>query len=373
MSTPETRVPTRESTGLGRGDDSVRDSASDGLTHLICVRMLAAGKLSKSAVRSSLESFYSDQSDWNASAWRSRFDEALQAAQLNGLVTDKPLRLTERGREAATALLGFDPGAKAKWTVVKNRFLVATALGIKPPRERLERLGTADGLYAAVLVQHFGLPTEDVPTKAAALDAMAWQQLSFPHEAALPAQKRFTRKAVLEYALFDGKPASNPLLRLAAIATGAPRAEKIRNVIIGRWLRSLDRAETTETIGNVEAGSTQAPESREAASHEPRPDALELGEFANRVRELALHAAEGRFGRHKVFISHLWRRYRDDPATAEIDRATFDRYLLDAGRRGLLTLNRADLVEAMNPQDVRESEVRHPDGVGTVHFVRTDQ
>ncbi len=358
----QTRQAVNEIAGENSSDRSASQPASvDVLSELIGVRLLASGKTTRSAVAKSLEPYFSDRADWNASAWRIRFDAAMSAAMEDGRIAKSPLRLTETGRVSATRFLGAASLASPRWTTLKNRYLVAVALGISLQPQRLERLGTAKGLYAAILAQHHALPTDSVPTETAALDALAWQQVARAHSGELPTGKRFTRNAVLAYAFFDGAATKNPALRLAAMATdAAPQADQVRRAVIGRWLAKMEPLEP------------QAEPSRQAHSHPELPDALQIGEFANKIRQLVISAEQGRFGRHKVFINHLWQRYRNE-SEAEIDRETFNAYLLESGRRGLLTLNRADLVEAMDPVDVRESEIQHANGLGTFHFVRTDQ
>lgn len=127
----------------------------------------------------------------------------------------------------------------------------------------------------------------------------------------------------------------------------------------------LDRLER-EVFGTVSAAREPLGARRGAPRH-PLPH--DLQEFA----ELALGAAarvpaEGRFPQRrdaaKVFIS--WVERELDTAGYNIDgiRAR----LVGAGQAGLLSLSRADLVEAMPPRDVEESELTHLGA--TVHFVR---
>lgn len=332
------------------------------LADLICVRMLATGMPGRSTILKQLEPFFADRPDWNASAWRVQWEAAIEAAMADGRIGTKPFQLTDRGRDAAASFLGLDAIPKYQWTTLKNRCLVARSLGIKPPADRLERLGKATGLYAAILVRHYGLSLEAVPTEAAALDGLAWQQLAQKHEGDFPTSKKFTRNAVLTHVFFDGVATKNPASRLASMVTdAAPRTERIRNALISRWLEQMEK----------DALKPDPVLKSTAVVREPA-DALEIGEFANRIRDLAVGTEHGRFGPHKVFINQVWHLYRDDNRAAKMDRKTFDEYLLEAGRRGLLTLNRADLVEAMNPIDVRESEIRRSDGLATFHLVRTD-
>ena len=76
----------------------------------------------------------------------------------------------------------------------------------------------------------------------------------------------------------------------------------------------------------------------------------------------------GKFGGNKVFISHVWQALRDDPAFAKMGVDEFKRRLAEANNARLLDLTRADMVEAMAPEDVRLSEV--PYLGATFHFVR---
>lgn len=76
----------------------------------------------------------------------------------------------------------------------------------------------------------------------------------------------------------------------------------------------------------------------------------------------------GRFGDQKVFVAAIWRVLHRDPRFSGMSMETFKRHLVDANRRGLLSLARADLVAAMDPSEVELSEIR--DDIATYHFVR---
>ena len=77
----------------------------------------------------------------------------------------------------------------------------------------------------------------------------------------------------------------------------------------------------------------------------------------------------GRFGDSKVFIAHVWRaQLQSDPAFRTMDLAAFKERLAEANNARLLDLSRADLVQAMDPDDVRQSEVHYLNA--TFHFVR---
>jgi hypothetical protein len=97
----------------------------------------------------------------------------------------------------------------------------------------------------------------------------------------------------------------------------------------------------------------------------PASPAPDLEGFASAVRDAARRARTGVFGDRKVFISALWRE-----AGGELSLDDFKHKLVEANRRGLLRLYRADLVAEMDPVEVAESATRYLDA--TFHFVERE-
>jgi hypothetical protein len=79
------------------------------------------------------------------------------------------------------------------------------------------------------------------------------------------------------------------------------------------------------------------------------------------VEQMGSH---GRFGFEKVFIAAIW-----DEVGSRLGMSLpeFKRWLIEQNRRSALTLARADLIGAMNPQMVARSEIQ--DHGATFHFV----
>ncbi len=152
--------------------------------------------------------------------------------------------------------------------------------------------------------------------------------------------------ALVERELGDGRPVDprKAVDRLLARTVKARRDDdkELREAAIRAW---VDRA----------AGGALAP-------------AFSLEAFAERVLAAARAGASGRFGADKVFIVHLWRAAQDDPALHGMGLDAFKRRLGEANNARLLDLSRADLVEAMDPADVAESETHYHNA--TFHFVR---
>ena len=157
-----------------------------------------------------------------------------------------------------------------------------------------------------------------------------------------------TRDAVLCIALLGGQQSKNPEKRLAANAVSTPslHPDKVREKLICNWLSDSDLS-AVQTIR------------------------FDLRAFAAKIHELSCNASSGRFGQNKVFISHVWNHFQQEPDAAGMSRAEFDHHLIEANREDLLALSRADLVSGMDPADVQKSEI--PLAHSSFHFIRTDQ
>lgn len=351
------------------------------LEDLIGVRLLIAPEngLLHSRIKADLK-------DWfEAGDFEAMLDEALESLVRAGRV-ERPgrrhLRLMPSGREAALRFLRVPSlPEKLAWAKLKSTYLIARALELPPPLspKALQRIGTVGGLRAAILRRHYQLPLDDYPTAIQARDALAWRSLG--RETSEP----FNATRVQAWALSQElpEPVSKPndaVNRIAIARIGARNAKpvELRNATVRRWVRggAAVAGQPLDGDGSGEAAvrepvSHDAP-SREADSDHPAPGistpvgVVSLEEFAQKVEETARHCTSGRFGDDKVFISHVWRNLQ--PELRRDGAELFKRRLAEANRIGLLSLSRADLVQAMDPEDVRESEMEYLNA--RFHFVR---
>lgn len=142
-------------------------------------------------------------------------------------------------------------------------------------------------------------------------------------------------------------------------------------VAVGLWLDEAD--EPPATVGPAmsrAAASTTALAVHCGADPKPEPDRglrrpLPAGHaaFAELVLKTARDSRTGLFGRYNVFISHIAKALEKDGW----DVGVFKTRLVSAFRAGELNLVRADLVEAMPPDDVESSETRYLNA--EFHFV----
>jgi hypothetical protein len=240
-------------------------------------------------------------------------------------------QLTDAGREA---VMKFHPTPLPRrgWASAVARLFQTRAVGARPAT-RLD----ADRFRAAVIDRAFGLGLTN-PTLPAARDALAWKLSGLGGTGAFTTGSLF--QLLFERELGTTVRGTDAALSLlAARALGARRAgaDELLLAPLRSWLDSQPTPPPAE------------------------PD--DQAAFVARVLDAARAAdAAGRFGEDKVFISHVWRK------TGDGELAAFKERLLAAQRAGLVTLTRADLVAAMDPRDVAESEISYRGS--SFHFLR---
>jgi hypothetical protein len=319
--------------------------ATDRAGELLLLRLLTVGKSSggPEKLRQGLGRFFPEVPE--KERWRALVSE-LQAA---GLVTTRPLRLTEAGQSRALGVLGLTELPRGlNWRTLQSRYIVPGILAVPADAaDARKKRGDADGLRVFLLKQHFDLPSDAKLTLPAATEAVVCKELGFPGETSLRAV------AVRVLARLLGDTDSN---KIESLRNQLPRhvvgarnvsADSLREAVLRRWLSERETPPST------------------------RVKSLELPEFAAVVRALARSCPDGRFGTNKVFISHVWRRLRDEPNLPPMDLPRFKELLVEANRQGLLELSRADLVESMDPADVRESEIAYLTGL--FHFILIEE
>lgn len=241
-------------------------------------------------------------------------------------------KLTKSGRDAVLGVLRWEKlPPNADWRVVKTGLAAFVGEEKTPPLEGpVDEIPAVFGEGAAkVLVSAFRLTVSPTPTFPQVIGALAW------HAIGVKTSEPFTAPSVIRVLLS----------RLAGAPTLLPLEQAIELL--------------------VAKGAAAAPIAPAAPNEVPLP--ADDGAFAARVLKAARASKTGRFGDDKVFISHVLRQLTDEGAGVNDAEAFKDR-LVSVHRRGLLSLSRADLVEAMDPKDVDASETRYLSA--TFHFVR---
>jgi hypothetical protein len=239
---------------------------------------------------------------------------------------------------------------KLNWSTVISRYLFPQAVGIS--ESEAAKLKDWKKLAPLLLKQKYELPPNVGSTMAKVLPAIVCKELGFPKETTLVglldavlcrllgADHRLTKTELAE--------------QLPLFETGLTnrRADTFRRKLVHDWL--------TKPAGF-------SPE------EEPQPpEPFDLPAFAATVRALAARSpAADRFHDNKVFIAPLWRASQREPAFPQMTLDEFKQRLLEANAQHLLHLSRADMVQAMDPRLVAESEIKYLNA--TFHFVLLEE
>jgi len=285
--------------------------------------------------------------------WSAAFDAHWKGLAERGLIGLPPgkkrgaaFSLTDAARRQVLEFLQVSElPAKLSWPTLQSDYLLPLAMGARPGSPEAQKLKTAPQLKLAVISRSKQLPLRETATAKSLLARLAWKLIGIESDA------DFTAENVLQQLALGQRPAkkittAQVTSALAASAIGSSRSgiADLRLGAVRQWLL--------------------APATHGAAG---TPDPLER--FASEVIDAARRCpATGRFGDNKVFISHVWRQLNGERAAAGLDLSKFKQRLVEANRDGLLHLSRADLVEAMDPTDVRESSTVYDNA--TFHFVR---
>lgn len=258
----------------------------------------------------------------------------------------KTFALTDAGRQRALDFLQVtELPAKPSWSALQTDYLVPLAMGARPASPEARKLKTAPQLKLAVIARSKQLSLREPASAKSVLASLAWTLIGVESDAP------FTAENVIQQLALSQRP-----------------GKKITTAQVATALAASAVGSTRAGVGDLRLGAIRqwllAPVKRASLSPEEQ-----LERFASEVIDAARRSpAAGRFGDNKVFISHVWRQLDGRPAVAGLDLGKFKERLVEANRDGLLHLSRADLVEAMDPADVRESST--DDENATFHFVR---
>lgn len=95
---------------------------------------------------------------------------------------------------------------------------------------------------------------------------------------------------------------------------------------------------------------------------EPKASTDNIKDFSQRLYDIAYSMQDGKFGDNKVFISKLYDEAKKDPYFSDLSMDKFKKMLVMGNREDTLGLSRADLVQAMNKDDVANSRISHLGG-----------
>ncbi|WP_166825570.1 hypothetical protein [Thalassoroseus pseudoceratinae] len=330
--------------------ESSQRTIPKGLECCVLLRLFAVGKpVTPDQLADSLGPLFIDSLNLCEDDWNATLDAVLATMKHERLISFASNQVTKLGQESLCE--SFDLPSiptSERWTGLRNRLLIAKALGLPPADdEERKRLGTADGLRVAIMVQGYQLPISPFVRMSECLDELARQELAESTNTVPDFDAVFAREQVLSTRLMKGLPGKPervlPMLLVRAVDESP---ESLRLAVLQNWVRKLN---------GVEAET-------------PAESQFDLNQFSLQVQHAAQSVDQPRYGESKVFIQHVWDAFRKQSDGSEWSLAEFKERLVEANRENLLTLSRADLVGAMDRQLIESSEIRLPHA--TFHFLR---
>jgi uncharacterized protein (DUF2267 family) len=273
------------------------------------------------------------------------FDDIRSELATSGLLARgqrNAFAVTEAGRERALRFLDVDEiPPRTNWSGVIARYLFPRAAGLTT--NAAAKLNNGDRLAAFILKRKYGLAAGAGSTVRQVLEAITCKQLGFSSETTLDGLSC----AVLSQLVGSERLTKEKLVKqLPLFQTGltAAKADAARCKMVRDWLCGPPPSEP------------------------PTPEAFDLSTFAATVRALAASSPpQHRFHDNKVFIAALWRASQREPSFPRLSLPEFKGRLVESNSQNLLHLSRADLVQAMDPQLVADSETNFLNA--SLHFV----
>lgn len=341
------------------------------LSTLISIRFLACPTdgLTISEIKKSLNPIFHQALSNN------EWSQCLQQLVSDGLlekVNRSRFHPTKKGQKQALQQLDLQSPPTSHWLTLRNRYLIANLLDLSTTDHA--SIASANGLRAAILVNAFQLTVDVHSTLTKVRDNLLWQQLAqFTNQAnqqheLLQANfiqaRSFTIDTLASLLLGNLLETKRKLSWDSALKQLAAKAVEARRITPGE-LRLAILRKATQSIEPQSLSET--PRTTQPEQH---PELFNLEHFAHQVYQSAKHCQTGKFGGNKLFISHVWRQMQRDNKTFGLDLNKFKHYLTLANNKRLISLSRADLPYAMDPEDVAMSETAYLNA--TFHFIRLE-
>ncbi len=288
---------------------------------------------------------------------KDRIADVIAELRALGLLPAKGQVLTEAGRARALKYLGLaELPPKCNWGTVRAKYLIPKALGLNPWSDaESASVGSEVKLAARLLKDKYALSVPADTGLPKVLEALVCRLLGYPESADFDH---------LKANVLSREAGAVPPLPVGDVKSVAPR------LLLGSKKRGVDgyRAVVLNATFEDQGAShfKPVPEAKPVPADKPVP--VELKTFVKHLTDAAGRSPTGWFGDDLVFISHVWKHVRNSAEFQTLDFVDFQGKLIAANRAQLLTLSRADLVQAMDSTDIKESETSYLNSV--FHFIR---
>ncbi len=316
---------------------------------------------------------------------RAAIDDGTETLTRLHLVTETRGRFTatDTGRAAAIDFTETKSAPLATWDQVRDVALVAKALGLgAEPASRKKSLARPEGLRTAILQKTYGLKgKKNIPdAKLRAQLALVALERAFGNKiktgfskgSGLPSKAARTLAGQLASSPREFATDAKLIAQLAADAAGAAQTdpEVVRLALLRRLMTTLldaapSPAKPAAAVPPARIVDNAANDKTPAKGPPPRPG---LEEFAAAVKSAARKSAHG--WPAKAFISHVWDAIRVEHEIWALSGIEFKTMLIEAHRRGAVSLVTADLKNKDLRQEIERSAT--PDRNTIWHYVRIE-
>ncbi len=374
-----------------RAGEAVIETARDAVVGPVETLLLARIACDGGATRSDLmrDAGVLMQHKMSPAEVRTTIDNGVAALIAAGLAGETRGRFaaTPTGTKAAS-LFSQTAVYPADWDQVRDIALVAKALGLgAEPQSRKTALARPDGLRTAILQQTYGLKgKKNIPdAKLRAQLALVALERAFGNKikagfskgSGLPSKAARTLAGQLAASPRDFPTDAKLIAQLAADAVGAAQVDcdVVRLAILRRMItqfldagppvRQAPAAGSSKSEAPADLISLAANDTKPAKGPPPRPG---LEQFSSAVRHAAQKSAQG--WPAKAFISQVWEAIRIENEIWALSEIEFKSMLVEANRRGAVSLVTADLKNRDLRQDIERSAT--PDRNTVWHYVRIE-
>jgi hypothetical protein len=235
-----------------------------------------------------------------------------------------------------------------------------------------------DDLAAVILAERQGVPPS-VKTLPAVVDYLAWRALGVETSAAfdVDAVQRHLLQKLVPADVRVSRTTWRRMLAMRAAGAAGHDANALTHALLAQRAKSepVKRAPAAKLTHRAasDAKHTSIAKARKTSSSPSNDNAPRsvlqpsLADFAAAVRAAARRPTVTRFHDDRAFIGSVWEHMLEDGQAGGMSLAEFKSRLIAAHRGGLLRITRADLVGAMDPDELERSEARYQDA--TFHFV----
>jgi hypothetical protein len=304
------------------------------------------------------------------------------------------LKLSPAGERAVPKLFGLAQQSRAKsWDQAQQ---LAALAGMGRAATVLASKGkeglTQDELAALLIAAEHGLPdpmsAEQRPSGGkgsrakrspsarhspltAVIDQLAWRALGVDRT------DPFTAESVQRYLLRGLVPETARVeldvfrRMLASKAVGAAKqdAKALTRALLTRPTKPKRTGERVRATVDAATRTWSVHNDNNMSTSQADP-AVRLAAFARAVKDAARSPRVLRYDADRAFIGSVWENMRGRSPVGDMSLADFKDQLIQAHRERLLRITRADLVQAMDPEEVQRSEARYQNA--TFHFVALD-